>query len=144
MNRKITLQREDALNLSFADDTFDFVTVAFGLRNTADPRRGLSEMTRVCCPGGKVAVLEFSTPTVFPIRQFYLFYFRHILPRIGQLVMRNTSAAYDYLPASVGEFPQGAELAGMMEAAGLTDVTFRPLTFGVATLYVGRKTEPQS
>ncbi len=129
----------DAMNLPFPDAAYDYVTVAFGLRNIEDTQRGLAEMVRVCRPGGKVAVLEFSTPRGFPIRQLYAFYFRHILPRVGQLLARNQFAAYHYLPESVGQFPQGAELTAMMEAAGLRETAFRPLTFGIATLYTGVK-----
>lgn len=136
---KIELRFADAMNLPFGDDAYDFVTVAFGLRNIQDPQRGLAEMVRVCRPGGMVAVLEFSTPTMFPIRQLYRFYFRRILPRVGQLVARNRFDAYHYLPASVSEFPQGEQLTQMMENAGLTQTAFRPLTFGIATLYTGVK-----
>jgi demethylmenaquinone methyltransferase/2-methoxy-6-polyprenyl-1,4-benzoquinol methylase len=105
----------------------------------ADTDRGLAEMTRVCRPGGQVAVLEFSTPRIQPLRAFYLFYFRHILPRIGQFFARNKSSAYEYLPTSVGQFPDGEALAERMRAAGLKNVKYWPLTFGVATLYVGKK-----
>ena len=129
----------DAQELPFPDDEFQIVSVAFGLRNVTDTDRGLHEMTRVCQPGGKVAVLEFSQPTWQPFRAFYGWYFRHILPRIGQFFAKNLSSAYEYLPASVGEFPYGDALAERMRSAGLKDVWFRPLTFGIATLYVGTK-----
>ena len=98
-----------------------------------------SEMARACAPGGRVAVLEFSTPTAQPMKSLYGWYFRDVLPRIGRLVSRQSGDAYTYLPSSVGEFPQGEVLAARMRAAGLTDVRCYPLTFGVATLYVGRK-----
>jgi demethylmenaquinone methyltransferase/2-methoxy-6-polyprenyl-1,4-benzoquinol methylase len=100
---------------------------------------GLREMTRVCQPGGKVAILEFSLPTWQPMKAFYGFYFRNILPRIGQLFAKNKNEAYNYLPQSVGEFPAGEALAEKMRAAGLSEVRFLPLTFGIATLYVGTK-----
>ena len=96
-------------------------------------------MVRVCKPGGRVAVLEFSLPQNALIRSVYLWYFRNILPRIGQLVSRNSEAAYKYLPTSVSEFPQGDELAELMRSCGLDSVTWKPFTFGVATLYVGHK-----
>jgi demethylmenaquinone methyltransferase/2-methoxy-6-polyprenyl-1,4-benzoquinol methylase len=129
----------DAQELPFADNTFQLVTVAFGLRNVADTDRGLQEMTRVCIPGGQVAVLEFSMPSRQPFLGIYRWYFRHILPRIGQLFARNGSDAYAYLPESVGEFPFGQALADRLTNAGLSEVRFIPLTMGVATLYVGKK-----
>ncbi|QEG33154.1 bifunctional demethylmenaquinone methyltransferase/2-methoxy-6-polyprenyl-1,4-benzoquinol methylase UbiE [Bythopirellula goksoeyrii] len=129
----------DAQQIPLDDDQFDIVSVAFGLRNVADTDQGLAEMVRVCAPGGKVAVLEFSTPSWQPFGAFYNWYFRHVLPRIGQLIARNSHAAYDYLPTSVGQFLQGEELAERMRDAGLVDVGFRGLTLGVATLYVGTK-----
>lgn len=133
----------DTLTLPFDADSFQIVSVAFGLRNVANTIEGLREMTRVCQPGGQVTVLEFSMPTNRLFGAVYRWYFRNILPRIGQLLARNQEAAYNYLPQSVSQFPQGEELCGMMRDAGLTDVTFTPLTFGIATLYVGTKPSPQ-
>lgn len=135
----LVFQEADAQELPFPDDHFQIVSVAFGLRNVSDTDRGLREMTRVCRPGGQVAVLEFSMPRWQPFKAIYGFYFRHILPRIGQWLARNSSSAYHYLPESVGEFPAGEALAERMRAAGLSKVSYRPLTFGVATLYVGVK-----
>jgi demethylmenaquinone methyltransferase / 2-methoxy-6-polyprenyl-1,4-benzoquinol methylase len=129
----------DAQALPLPSDQFDIVCVAFGLRNVSDTDAGLTEMTRVCAPGGRVVVLEFSSPQWQPFKGIYGWYFRHVLPRIGQLVVRNRESAYSYLPASVGEFPQGEALAERMRAAGLTNVTFRGLTLGVATIYLGKK-----
>jgi demethylmenaquinone methyltransferase/2-methoxy-6-polyprenyl-1,4-benzoquinol methylase len=97
------------------------------------------EMCRVCETGGRVAILEFSMPQHQPWKMMYGFYFRRILPRLGQLFARNTQHAYRYLPESVGEFPQGNALADRMRAAGMREVAFWPLTLGVATLYVGTK-----
>jgi len=136
---QVALIEADAVRLPFPDGMFQIVCVAFGLRNVSDTDAGLREMTRVCRPGGRVAVLEFSTPTAWPLGAVYGWYFQRILPRIGQVLARNTQAAYNYLPASVGQFPQGEALAGRMRAAGLGEVWFRPFTFGVATLYVGRR-----
>jgi demethylmenaquinone methyltransferase/2-methoxy-6-polyprenyl-1,4-benzoquinol methylase len=96
-------------------------------------------MVRVAAPDGRVAVLEFSSPTWQPFKAIYGWYFRNVLPRIGQLLARNSTAAYEYLPQSVGQFPQGEALAARMRAAGLDDVACYPLTLGVATLYVGTK-----
>jgi demethylmenaquinone methyltransferase/2-methoxy-6-polyprenyl-1,4-benzoquinol methylase len=129
----------DAQRLPFESDQYDIVCVAFGLRNVADADAGLREMARVCAPGGRVAVLEFSSPRRQPFKGLYGWYFRQVLPRIGQLFSRNRESAYSYLPASVGEFPQGEALAERMRAAGLQDVEFHGLTLGVATLYVGKK-----
>jgi demethylmenaquinone methyltransferase / 2-methoxy-6-polyprenyl-1,4-benzoquinol methylase len=136
---RITFLEADAQFLPVPTGAFQIVCVAFGLRNVADTDRGLAEMARACAPGGQVAVLEFSTPTWQPFKAIYGWYFRHVLPRIGRFFARNSDDAYEYLPASVGEFPQGEAFAERMRAAGLSDVRRYPLTFGVATLYVGRK-----
>ena len=129
----------DAQRLPFVDNEFQLVTVAFGLRNVADTDCALREMARVCRPGGRVVVLEFSLPEASPWRLIYRWYFRHVLPRVGQALARNRHGAYNYLPQSVVEFPQGAQLAARMKVAGLAEVRYWPLSFGVATLYVGHK-----
>lgn len=129
----------DAQRLPFADDAFEVVCVAFGLRNVADTQRGLQEMVRVCRPGGHLAVLEFSMPRWRPLRAAYGLYFRRVLPLLGQALSRNGHGAYHYLPASVMEFPEGDALAELMRGCGLCEVEWRGLTLGVATLYVGRK-----
>ena len=139
IGQELTFVEADSQNLPFEDAQFALVTVAFGLRNVADTDRGLAEMVRVCRPGGKVAVLEFSTPRWQPLKGVYQIYFRKILPRVGQWMARNQSSAYSYLPESVGQFPCGQALADRMQQAGLAEVTFWPLTFGIATLYVGTK-----
>ena len=137
----LTFQQADTMELPLESDVYQIVSVAFGLRNVSDTVAGLKEMTRVCKPGGQVAVLEFSMPRNRLFGEVYRWYFRNILPRIGQLLARNSEAAYKYLPQSVSQFPQDEELAGLMREAGLTDITWTPLTFGIATLYVGRKPE---
>jgi demethylmenaquinone methyltransferase / 2-methoxy-6-polyprenyl-1,4-benzoquinol methylase len=137
-NGRVTFVEADTQSLPLPTDTFQIVCVAFGLRNVADTDRGLAEMTRVTAPGGSVAVLEFSTPTWQPFKSLYGWYFRHVLPRIGKLVSRSTDA-YEYLPTSVGEFPQGEALLDRMRSVGLTHLRRYPLTLGVATLYVGNK-----
>jgi len=136
---ELALVEADAQALPFADDTFQVVSVAFGLRNVSDTDRGLSEMARVCRPGGRVAVLEFTLPKGRVLGRLYGWYFQRVLPRIGQALARNRQAAYNYLPASVGQFPQREALAERMARAGLRDVEFHPFTFGIATLYVGTK-----
>ncbi|OYW18149.1 MAG: bifunctional demethylmenaquinone methyltransferase/2-methoxy-6-polyprenyl-1,4-benzoquinol methylase [Planctomycetales bacterium 12-60-4] len=135
----LTFIEADTQHLPFEDNRFQIVSVAFGLRNVADTMAGLREMLRVCQPGGRVAVLEFSLPGNSVLRWLYLKYFKYVLPRIGQLLARNRQSAYNYLPASVSEFPYGERLAAIMRDAGMTKVTWTPLTFGIATLYVGQK-----
>lgn len=137
--RDVEFIEADAQELPFASDHFQIVSAAFGLRNVADTKRGLAEMTRVCKPGGKVAVLEFSHPRRQPIKLAYSWYFKNVLPRIGQWMARNNSSAYNYLPDSVGEFPAYEALTDIMVSAGLKSATFHPLTFGIATLYIGIK-----
>ena len=129
----------DTQKLPFDDSGFDAVTVAFGLRNVAVTETGLAEMVRVCKPGGKVAVLEFSKPTVFGLKHAYNAYFQYVLPRIGQSMSKNEHSAYRYLPESVQEFPSGEELASIMRRVGLRDIQMIQMTFGVVTLYVGSK-----
>lgn len=138
-DKTVSFVEADAMRIPLGDDQFDIVSAAFGLRNVADTDAGLREMTRVCKPGGKVAILEFSTPQWQPFKAIYGWYFRNVLPRIGQWLARNGQSAYNYLPESVGQFAQGDELAGMMRKAGLSAVKYIPLTLGVATLYVGSK-----
>jgi demethylmenaquinone methyltransferase / 2-methoxy-6-polyprenyl-1,4-benzoquinol methylase len=135
----LTFLEADTQSLPFEDNRFQIVSVAFGLRNVTNTDTGLKEMIRVCQPGGRVAVLEFSMPANPLFNLFYRNYFKYVLPRIGQLLAKNKESAYDYLPASVSEFPYGQALAEKMKSCGLTDVTWTPLTFGIATLYVGRK-----
>lgn len=134
---RITLQRGDAENLPFDDASFDAVLVAFGVRNFQNLDAGLREMHRVLRPGGVLVVLEFSKPRAFPIKQGYNFYSRHILPRIGRAVSKD-SGAYEYLPASVAAFPDGEDFLMRMRAAGYHDLSQQPLTFGIASLYKGR------
>ncbi|MCH2596650.1 MAG: bifunctional demethylmenaquinone methyltransferase/2-methoxy-6-polyprenyl-1,4-benzoquinol methylase UbiE [Pirellulales bacterium] len=141
VQRELTFVEADAMQIPLSSDQFDIVSVAFGLRNVAETDIGLAEMVRVCAPGGHVVVLEFSSPNWQPFKAIYGWYFRHILPRIGQLLARNDQSAYSYLPASVGEFPQGEQFAQQLRAAGLQEVWYRSLTLGVATLYVGVKAE---
>ena len=137
--QQVTFVEADAQQLPFPANMFQIVSVAFGLRNVSDTDRGLREMLRVCRPGGRIAVLEFSMPRWQPFRFLYAWYFRRVLPRIGQALARNRQDAYHYLPQSVSEFPSGEALAERMRAAGANEVRYYPLTLGVATLYVGTK-----
>lgn len=136
---RVRFVEADAQAVPFPADYFQLVTVAFGLRNVTDPDRGLAEMVRVTRPGGRVAVLEFSRPRGRVFGPLYRWYFRAVLPRVGQILSRSREGAYSYLPASVMEFPDGEALADRLRARGLTDVRYYPFTFGVATLYVGVK-----
>ena len=129
----------DAMEMPFPTAVFDLVTVAFGLRNIADTPRGLAEMARVCKPGGRLAILEFSLPGNRLIRSGYLWYFRNVLPRLGNAVARNASDAYTYLNRSVEEFPSGEALATLVRAAGFARVDLVPLSCGIATLYVATR-----
>jgi len=136
---QLTFLEADTQHLPFEENRFQVVSVAFGLRNVCDTDQGLKEMVRVCAPSGRVVVLEFSMPQWQPFKWVYGWYFRRVLPRIGQWLARNRHQAYRYLPESVGVFPSGEALAEKMRNSGLSNVSIRPLTFGIATLYVGQK-----
>lgn len=129
----------DAMALPFPTASFGLVTVAFGLRNIADTARGLAEMARVLEPGGRLAILEFSLPRNALIRGAYLWYFRNVLPWLGNTVARNRSDAYTYLNQSVEEFPSGERLAALVRAAGFEKVEMIPLSFGIATLTIATR-----
>jgi demethylmenaquinone methyltransferase/2-methoxy-6-polyprenyl-1,4-benzoquinol methylase len=138
-SERIRFLEADAQHLPFPSDMFQIATVAFGLRNVTDTDKGIAEMVRVTQPGGKVAILEFSQPRGLLTGPMYRFYFRQILPRLGQLISRSKDNAYRYLPESVMQFPDGEALADRLRGHGLVDVTWNPFTFGIATLYVGTK-----
>lgn len=126
----------DSENLPFPENKFDAVIVAFGVRNFENLEKGLSEMHRVLRPGGKVVILEFSKPRVFPFKQLYHSYFQHILPRIGRLVSKD-KAAYSYLPQSVQAFPDGNDFLEILSRVGFNNTACKPLTFGISSLYTG-------
>lgn len=138
MEPGIDLQIGDSEQIDFPDGTFNAVTVAFGVRNFEHLEQGLREMCRVLRPGGKAVILEFSMPEHFPMKQLYKFYFRHILPTIGGWISGN-KGAYTYLPESVMKFPQGRTFLDIMSRCGFESPVQRKLTFGIASLYVGRK-----
>jgi demethylmenaquinone methyltransferase/2-methoxy-6-polyprenyl-1,4-benzoquinol methylase len=131
----IDFSRADVLDLPFADASFDAATVAFGIRNVADLDEGLAEMRRVVRPGGRVVVLEITTPA--RLRGFYEVWFDRVVPRLGRLLGRDGDA-YSYLPASVRRFPEPPELAARMAAAGMGDVRWRLLAGGIVALHHGR------
>jgi demethylmenaquinone methyltransferase / 2-methoxy-6-polyprenyl-1,4-benzoquinol methylase len=128
----------DALSLPFADDSFDAVTIAFGLRNLASFVDGLRELARLLKPGGRLVVLEFSSPVIPGFRGLFNFYFTRILPRIGGIVS-GSQGAYEYLPDSVSKFPDQKKLAQLMRSTGFTSVEFTNLTGGIAAIHTGRK-----
>jgi demethylmenaquinone methyltransferase/2-methoxy-6-polyprenyl-1,4-benzoquinol methylase len=128
----------DGMNLSFADNSFDAVTIAFGLRNFSNWLDGLKELHRVLKPGGKLAILEFSTPVVPGFRQIFNLYFTRVLPRIGGAVS-GSRGAYEYLPNSVSRFPDQKNLARMMNEVGFSEVEYKNLTGGIAALHSGAK-----
>jgi demethylmenaquinone methyltransferase/2-methoxy-6-polyprenyl-1,4-benzoquinol methylase len=131
----LRFETADALDLPFPDDTFAAATVGFGIRNVDDLDRGIAEMARVVRPGGRVVILEITTPA--RMRRFYELWFDRVVPRLGKLLGRD-GAAYAYLPASVRRFPEPPELAARMAAAGLRDVRWRPLAFGIVAIHHGR------
>ncbi|HKS30369.1 MAG TPA: bifunctional demethylmenaquinone methyltransferase/2-methoxy-6-polyprenyl-1,4-benzoquinol methylase UbiE [Pyrinomonadaceae bacterium] len=128
----------DALRLPFKDETFDAVSIAFGLRNLSSLEKGLSELLRVLRPGGRACILEFSKPVVPGFSTLFQFYFTRVLPRIGGIIS-GSSSAYEYLPASVSRFPDQKRLAGMMQEAGFDAVEYRNLTGGIAALHMGTR-----
>ncbi|MCB9246020.1 MAG: bifunctional demethylmenaquinone methyltransferase/2-methoxy-6-polyprenyl-1,4-benzoquinol methylase UbiE [Flavobacteriales bacterium] len=139
----VRLDRGDSESLQFPDNTFDVVTVAFGVRNYEDLRKGLAEMRRVLKPGGMLAVLEFSYPTAFPVKQFYGFYNAYILPFLGK-IFSGSRKAYTYLPESVKAFPEGKEFVELLSSTGLTHTQQKKLTFGICSLYTALKDEASS
>lgn len=138
LNDKIELQLGDSEGLNFEDNKFSSVVVAFGVRNFEDLEKGLTDMYRVLKPGGKLVVLEFSKPTKFPFKQLYNFYFKNILPLLGKLISKDNSA-YTYLPESVAAFPDGTNFTDLLEKIGYKTTTWKPLTFGISSIYTGVK-----
>ncbi|WP_129717771.1 bifunctional demethylmenaquinone methyltransferase/2-methoxy-6-polyprenyl-1,4-benzoquinol methylase UbiE [Pedobacter sp. SYP-B3415] len=133
-----SVQLGDSEGLHFEDDHFDAITVAYGVRNFENLEKGLADMYRVLKPGGKIVVLEFSKPSVFPVKQLYNFYFRHITPFFGRLFSKD-SRAYSYLPESVAAFPDGPQFTALMDKVGFAQSRHRRLTFGISSIYTGIK-----
>lgn len=128
----------DSEKLLFEDDTFDAVTVAYGVRNFEDLEKGISDMLRVLKPGGKAVILEFSKPKTFPIKQLYHFYFNYVTPTVGKIFSKDASA-YTYLPESVNAFPDGKRFTNLMDKVGYKNTKARPLAFGICSIYTGNK-----
>ena len=135
---KIKLLKADSENLPFRDAEFDAAMVAFGVRNYENLPKGLSEMCRVLKPGSRAFILEFSKPQKFPVKQAFGFYSKFILPAIGRVVSRHSSA-YSYLPESVAAFPQDDDFLKIMLGAGFSQAEFISLSFGITNLYIGKK-----
>ena len=134
----IELMLGDSENIPFTENKFDAVTVAFGVRNFENLKRGLTEILRVLKPGGMVVILEFSKPSSFPFNHIYNFYFKFILPRIGSFVS-NDKAAYTYLPKSVEAFPDGEDFLHILHDVGFKNTKCSSLTFGISSIYIGTK-----
>lgn len=138
LDKVIRLTQADSEKIPFGDNTFDAITVGFGVRNFEHLEIGLKEMYRVLKPGGTALVLEFSAPTSFPVKQLYQFYFHNVLPVIGKLVSKDNSA-YHYLPESVAAFPSGNDFLQLYINAGFVETEQIRLTFGIASIYIGKK-----
>ena len=138
LQNTISLQQGDSENLPFEDNTFDALTVAFGVRNFEHLERGLSEMHRVLKPGGKMVVLEFSQPRIFPFKQLFNLYFKYILPLIGRVTSKDPKA-YKYLYESVQAFPDGQHFLTVLEKTGFKSNQCIPLSLGICSIYVGKK-----
>ncbi len=138
LQNKIELKLGDSENLPFTDNSFDAITVGFGVRNFENLEKGINDIYRVLKTNGMIAILEFSKPQAFPIKQVYHFYFRFITPAIGKLFSKDSSA-YTYLPESVKAFPAGEEFLAVLKKAGFKETKAIPVTFGVASIYIAKK-----
>ena len=134
----ISFEREDCLALSYADESFDAVTAAFGIRNFQNLEQGLSEMCRVLRKGGHLSIAELTTPVAFPMKQLFRVYSHTVLPLFGRLISHDQSA-YSYLTATIEAFPQGELMVDILQKAGFSKASFRRLTFGICTLYFAQK-----
>lgn len=138
LSDRIELLKGDSENLQFPDNSFDAVTVGFGVRNFEDLEKGLAEIHRVMNPGALLVILEFSRPRKFPMRQLYNFYFKNILPGLGRLISKDKSA-YTYLPESVEAFPDGMDFENILKKVGFKETACKPLTFAISSIYTARK-----
>ena len=138
LSNRIQLQLADSEKLPFQNNSYDAITAGFGVRNFEDLNKGLSEMYRTLKSGGRVAILEPSEPTHFPLKQFYNLYFYHILPFIGGIISKDKNA-YTYLPDSVSVFPSGNDFLTELNKVGFKECKHIPLTFGIVSLYIAIK-----
>ncbi|WP_346862904.1 bifunctional demethylmenaquinone methyltransferase/2-methoxy-6-polyprenyl-1,4-benzoquinol methylase UbiE [uncultured Draconibacterium sp.] len=140
LKERIVFQKADSENLPFESETFDAAIVGFGVRNFENLEKGLAEIRRVIKPGGVFFVLEFSKPVSVPFKQIYMFYFMHILPFIGRMVSKDSSA-YSYLPESVKEFPDGDNFLSILAKIGFVNNKCFRQTFGIASIYEAHKSD---
>ena len=140
LERQVRLVRGDATTIPLATASCDAATIAFGIRNVAEPERALAELARVLRPNGRLAILEFGQPRIPGIRTCYDWYFRYLLPLVGRAISQHDSA-YSYLPASVGAFPPPGEFARIISRHGFQRISAVPLTFGIVYLYTARRAE---
>lgn len=138
LSDKIRFSREDSSSFSFNDESFDAVTVAFGIRNFENLDQCLSEMFRVLKKDGHLVILELTTPDKFPMKQLFTLYSKVVIPVIGKLFSKDSSA-YKYLPQTIKAFPQGEVMRGVISRIGFREVDFKRLTFGICTLYTAAK-----
>ncbi|MFA7616475.1 MAG: bifunctional demethylmenaquinone methyltransferase/2-methoxy-6-polyprenyl-1,4-benzoquinol methylase UbiE [Moheibacter sp.] len=138
LGNRIEMIQGDAEKMPFDDNSFDCITVAFGVRNFEDLKKGLDEIYRVLKPGGKFVILEFSQPQSFPMKQLYSFYSKYILPMIGKKISKDKSA-YTYLPESVKAFPYGEEMKKILKSSNFIKTTDKKLTFGISSIYASLK-----
>ena len=138
LGQQISFAKEDCTALTFSDNRFDAITVAFGIRNFENLDQGLKEMHRVLVPGGHLVILELSQPEGFPMKQLYALYSKVVIPTIGKLMSKDRSA-YTYLPESIKAFPQGEIMQEIIHKAGFSQVSFKRLTMGICTLYFATK-----
>lgn len=134
----ISFEKEDCLQLSYPENSFDAVTAAFGIRNFPNLDRGLKEIFRVLKPGGHLSIVELTSPVAFPMKQLFKVYSHTVLPIYGRLVSRDDSA-YRYLTATIEAFPQGEQMVGILKKAGFSEARFERLTFGICTMYLATK-----
>ncbi|CAM4287110.1 bifunctional demethylmenaquinone methyltransferase/2-methoxy-6-polyprenyl-1,4-benzoquinol methylase UbiE [Cytophagaceae bacterium 50C-KIRBA] len=137
---KIHLQLGDSEKLPFSDQSFDAITVSFGVRNYENLEKGLSDMLRVLKPGGYCLILEFSNPRTFPMKQLYAFYSKFILPLLGKMISKDP-AAYTYLPESVQAFPDGQNFLDIFHHVGYENTQWIPMTGGICSIYLGQKSK---
>jgi demethylmenaquinone methyltransferase/2-methoxy-6-polyprenyl-1,4-benzoquinol methylase len=138
LDQIISFQKEDCMNLSFEDHTFDAVTAAFGIRNFANLDKGLHEMCRILKPGGHLSIVELCEPIHFPMKQLFSIYSHTVMPTVGQLISKDVSA-YKYLIATMEAFPQGEKMTEILLDAGFSKAIFHRLTFGICTMYLATK-----